>query len=308
MADIRPTEAGAGDQFPPRQPWELYALVGLTIVSSVLVLSDAPSEATPWLVVLMALGIGQALLMPATLSVPIGGGVLAAWMYVAWMLDLWRVDRQVMGVAQMAAVGVSIAMAVRFRRMWQQQQDDLSRYHDLRQRILQEGVGAGLCTRGMAELRALAELDRARAEQRPLGAILVEISAAGQGSRDTLLVDEAFRQAARALADSVGEHDVPFHDREHSLGVILAGRSWEDLCRAVESVQRSVREAPVSGADGVPRRVTECARVHFGLGVYRGGSGEVDLLGAAEDSLQISREMGGLMGLSNGQSGHDPGR
>jgi GGDEF domain-containing protein len=288
-----------------RQPWELYVLVGLIITSSLLVLTDISPEGIPWLMVLMAVGIGQALLLPAPLSLVAGGAVLVVWAFVTWQPDLWQIERQMVALAQIAVVALSIGMAARFRRIWQRQQDELSRYHDLRRRILEEGVGAGLCTRGMAELRMAAELEKARAEGQPMGAMLIEISGTLSGV-EAGLAEEAFREAARALGYIVEAGDVPFRDGAQRLGVILSGRPWDNLCQMVETVQRAVREAPVLDADGVPRRVGDCSAVYFGLGVYRGGAGEVDLLRAAEDSLHISREMGGFMGLANGHGSSYP--
>ena len=278
-----------------RQPWELYALVGGVIAQSALVILGNTPHISPWLLMLLAVGVGQALLLPPPVSWL--GGLAAAilWVLLRQAAGVWSAAELPQVGLECIGLGVNIALAVRFRQVWQQHQHELLELRALRAVLVAGEVGTGLLPYEVGELRLAEEVDRARLFRRPLGLLLVEMEPLAELVPSTVDLREVYQAVTRQLVSTSLVHDIPFRVSENRVALIMPERDWERLYRDADAIAESLRTASFLDRDGRVHPVQKYVRLYFGLGTYQGEAWEdIDLMRAAEDSLQISRDLAEL--------------
>jgi hypothetical protein len=272
--------------------WLLYALVGATILQSALVLLGNQVYDSVWLLVILAAGIGQGLLLPSRFA---WFGLLAAtvlWVMARQVLGIWVQARLLQSMLEVAGLVLSVVLAVRFRRDWEPLKQERQELLSLREILLAGEAGTGLLPRQVAELRLTEEVDRARQFQRPVGLLLVEIEPLEQGSAGELTWREVQQAVIRQLVSASLVHDIPFRADRNRVGLILPERDWDSLYRDTELIVSALRGGLFIDGEGRSHEVLQHARLEFGLGTYQGEtSGTIDLMRAAEDSLSIGRDL-----------------
>jgi hypothetical protein len=275
--------------------WRLYALVGVTILQSALVLLGNGVNDSVWLLVILAAGIGQGLLLPSRFA---WFGLLAStvlWVIARQALGIWVQAHLLQSMLEVAGLVASVVLAVRFRRDWEPMQRDRQELLSLRQILLAGEAGTGLLPRQVAELRLAEEVDRARQFQRPVGLLLVEIEPLQQGPAAELARGEVQQAVIRQLVSASLVPDIPFRADENRVGLILPERDWDSLYRDTESIVSALRQGLYIDGEGRPHEVVHHARLGFGLGTYQGeASGTINLMRAAEDSLSVGRDLADL--------------
>ncbi|MFQ5342314.1 MAG: hypothetical protein ACE5F6_12280 [Anaerolineae bacterium] len=279
-----------------QQMWKLYLLVGIVIAESALIVLGNAPRMSAWLLALLAVGVGQALLMPATVGWLGGLAVVVLWVLLRRATGVWIHAEWVQGILEIIGVGMSVSLAVRFRQDWQEQQHELEELRALRNVLVAGEVGTGLLPREVAELRILEEVDRAKLFRRPLGLLLIEIEHLPElAAADAVDFAEVYQAVTRQLTSSSLVHDIPFRAGPDRVGLILPERDWDRLYDDAELIASRLKGATFLGREERPQPVLEYVRLHFGLGTYQGEvDAEVDLMRAAQDSLNISRDLAAL--------------
>lgn len=272
--------------------WLLYALVGATMLQSALVLLGNEVYDSVWLLVILAAGIGQGLLLPSRFA---WFGLLAAtvlWVMARQVLGIWVQARLLQSMLEVAGLVLSVVLAVRFRHDWEPLQQERQELSSLREILLAGEAGTGLLPRQVAELRLIEEVDRARQFRRPVGLLLVEIEPLNQGSAGELTWSEVWQAVIRQLVSASLVHDIAFRADTNRLGLILPERDWDSLYRDTELIVSALRGGLFIDGEGHSHEVLQHARLEFGLGTYQGEtSGTIDLMRAAEDSLSVGRDL-----------------
>lgn len=287
-----------------RQPWELYALTGAIILESALVITGNVPDASPWLLALMAVGIGQALLWPPKVSWPSGLIILVLWVLFRQATGIWIKAELGQSLTELIGLSLNITLAVRYQQIWQQQQSELQELRELRQLLYAGEMGTGLLPYKVAELRLMEEVGRARQFRRRLGLLLAEIE-------PLPTVDLAhseqdiYRAISRQLTSAALVHDVPFQLDTHRFGLILPERTWEKLYDDADAVANALKNATFLDGDDNPQPVLNYIKLNFGLGTYQGEvEGKIDLMQAAQDSLNISRDLADIDGTASSLSAY----
>jgi hypothetical protein len=282
---------------PPleRQPWELYALVACIIAICALIMAGNGLQLSAWLLALLALGIGQALLLPPGVGVLGGLGVAVLWVLLRQAAGVWIQPEVLQSLLELSGVGISVALAVEYRRLWQHQQRELHELRSLQQLFVAGEVGTGLLPLDVAELRLAEEVDRAMSFKRPLGLLVVELEQRTTPTGPTAPFTEVYQAVARRLASASLLHDVPFRVGENRVGLLLPERGWDRLYQDAESVIEALRDASFLDPHGKRQRVLEHIDLHVGLGIYNAeAEGTIDLMRAANDSLRIGKDLQGV--------------
>ena len=157
-------------------------------------------------------------------------------------------------------------------------------------------AGTGLLPQQVAELRLVEEVDRAKQFRRPLGLLLVEIEDLDESPAQQTQAREAHQALVRQLVSTSLVHDIPFRMGSNQVGLILPERDWEDsLYQDAESIINALKGAVFLDDEGRSHHVLHLVKLNFGLATYQGkASGTIDLMGAAQDSLSVSRDMAGI--------------
>lgn len=277
-----------------RQPWELFVLIGGTIAQSALILLGNTPSIAPWLLALLAAGIGQALLLPSTAAWLGGLAVVVLWVFLHRVTGIWLQAELAQRLLEIAGLGLLVALAIRYRKIWQRQQRELHELQELRQVLVAGEVGTGLLPREVGELRMLEEIDRARQFRRPLGLLLIEIEPISEPP-EAVDLNELYRAITRQLISTALVHDVPFRVDDRHIGLIMPERDWDRLYADADSIAKALRQSSFLDQEGRPRPVLDYARLYFGLGTYQGEvKATIDLMRAAGDSLSISRDLAEL--------------
>ena len=273
-----------------RQPWELYALVGSLVALSALVITGNVPDVSLWLLALLVLGVGQALLLPPTAGLLGGLLVLVLWVLLRRATGILVRPELLQNALEVLGLTLNLLLAVGYTRVWQRQQRELGELRTLQSVLVAGEVDSGLLSFEVAELRLREELDRAQAFHRPLGLLLVESE--WESSGDDGKQDEAYRMVARQLAAASLVHDIPFQIDQNRFGLLLPERDWDELYRYAEDVVKMLEDLSLPDLKGGGNAERVPLKFRFGLGVYDGkGEGDIDLLRTAEDSLQISRDL-----------------
>ncbi len=275
-----------------RYLWELYWLIGGVIALTALVLLGNLPRLAAWLLALLALGIGQALIFPSHISFL--GGILAVvlWVILRQVTGIWTPESMLQNLLEMVGLSLNIFLAIRFRLVWQNQQDELQELRALKQVMVAEDAGAGLLPSKIADLRIMEELDRARQFHRPLGLLLIEISPLAEATMNEKEFEQIFTAVARQVASASLVHDIPFRQSATRVGLILPERKWEELYRDADLIATSLSQVTYMDQEEHPQSIRDYVALSFGLGTYQGETtGEVNLVQAAEDSLAISHDL-----------------
>jgi hypothetical protein len=277
------------------QPWEMYALIGGIILQSTLVIKGNVPGASPWLLALLAIGLGQALLWPATISRLGGLAVLVLWVLFRQATGIWIKAELDQSLAELVGLGLIIALTIRYRQIWLQQQLELQELRELRQLLYGGEVGMGLLPLDVAELRLLEEVDRASQFRRPLGLLLAEIEPLPEKADLAGSEWDIYRAIGRQLTSAALVHDIPFRLNNRCFGLILPERDWPKLYDDADAVANALKNASFLDQEDRPQSVLKYIKLNFGLGTYQGeGEGTIDLMRAVQDSLNISRELADL--------------
>ncbi len=277
------------------QPWELYALIGAVIAESALITLGNLPRMSPWLLALLAAGVGQALLLPATAAWLAGLGVVVAWVLLRQAGGIWIQPELFQSLLEVAGLGLNIVLAIRFRQIWQQQQEELQELRELEGVLVAGEVGTGLLPREVAELRLEEEVDRARQFQRPLGLLLVEVESLPKLEATDVQFRQVYQAITRQLTSASLVHDIPFRVGQRRIGLILPERSWDELYADAGSIVNALHSATFLDREEQSQPAHDYIQLTVGLGTYQGERvEEIDLMGAAEDSLGISRDLADL--------------
>jgi hypothetical protein len=275
--------------------WLLYALVGAAIAQSTLVLLGNEVASAVWLLAILAVGIGQGLLLPSRFAWFGLLAVVVAWVMARQVMGLWLPARLAQSMLEVAGLVLNLGLAMWLRRDWEPLQEERQELFSLRQILLAGEVGTGLLSRQVAELRLAEEVDRARQFQRPLGLLLVEIEPLPVGADSDVDMNEVQQAIIRQLVSVSVVHDIPFRAGLNRVGLILPERDWDNLYRDTDSIVAALRGGLFIDRQGQAHQVLQHVSLCFGLGIYQGQvPGPVDLMRAAEDSLSVSRDLAGL--------------
>jgi hypothetical protein len=278
-----------------RPIWLLYALVGVAILQSALVLRGNEPNQSVWLLALLAAGIGQALLLPSRFAWFGGLAAVVLWVMFRQATGVWVRAQLLQGLLEVLGLSLSIVLAVRFRRVWEELQQEVQELVALRQVLVAGEAGTGLLPQQVAELRLLEEVDRARQFRRPLGLLLVEIDQLPEMPVEQIGPREVHQAVVRQLVSASLVQDIPFRIDLNRVGLIMPERDWASLYRDTEAIVTALKGASFLDGNGRSQNVVRCARLSFGLGTYQGeASGTIDLMRAAEDSLNVSRDLAGI--------------
>ncbi|TEU12936.1 MAG: hypothetical protein E3J21_19930 [Anaerolineales bacterium] len=278
-----------------RQLWTIYTLIGGTVAQSALVLLGNVPRLSAWLLTLLALGIGQGLLLPSNIGWFGGLAVVVLWVLFRQATGTWVRAELVQSLLESIGLSLNVVLAVRYRQVWQQQQHELQELRALREVLVAGEVGTGLLPREVGELRMLEEVDRARLFRRPLGLLLVELEQLPEPSTAEVDFRQIYQAVARQLASASLVHDIPFRVDLNRTGLIMPEREWDKLYEDAESIVSALRKATLLDREERLQSVLRFVKLNFGLGTYQGEVvGTIDLLRAAEDSLSISRDLADL--------------
>ncbi len=272
-----------------RQLWLMYALVGMTIVVSALVVWGNVPRMSAWLLVLLAAGIGQAVLLPTVAGCLGGLVVLAAWVLFREQTGTWQLGDSMQPVLELVGLCASVALAIWFRQTWAGDKKHLNSLQPLRTLVADHEGVSGLVSRQVAELRLAVEMERARSFGHPLGVILFEVTPRTGSALREAEVHEAYRAVARQLSNEVESYDTPFADGANRTGVIVPERSPDELRQLAESIAGCLAATVLIDAQGFPQPVAQALRLDCGLATYQGEAVESKaLMQAAEESLRLS--------------------
>ncbi|MGB0389300.1 MAG: diguanylate cyclase domain-containing protein, partial [Ardenticatenaceae bacterium] len=278
------------------QPWELCALsVSIATLGALTMLGDSLTMfGDPltmfghplWLLSLLAIGVAQALLLATPYSLVGGLAVSAAWVLMRQSAGLEPPQH----LLEVLGVMATIAMAIRYRGIWQEERAALQELRALRGLLVDGEAGTGLVSRSVAELRLLEESERAETSQRPLGVLLIEINNTAHPGGS----DHKFRQASKAierkLVNLARSYDLPFRAQENRIGLILPERDWQSLQNERASICEAVRHAVFVTQIGQPEPAMNHVRLGIGWSEYGQTTG-IELLTMAERSLQPKRTL-----------------
>jgi len=103
---------------------------------------------------------------------------------------------------------------------------------------------------------------------------------------------DIYQALTRQLTSISLVHDIPFRSTADKVGLIMPERNWNDLYHDTDLIANSLRSAKFIQKDGSMQETHEFIKLNFGLGTYQGeAGGQIDIVRAAEDSLNITREL-----------------
>ncbi len=271
-----------------RQPWELYALVGgICAQSTLILLGNQPSVAT-WLLTFLLLAVGQSLLLPSTAGWLGGLAVVVVWVLFRQTTGIWTPDLPVQNLLEVAGLALNVMFTMRYRYVWGRQQQELQELRALRHLLVAGEDSTGLLSHKVAGLRLREEVDRAQRFQRPLGLLLIKVGLLAERATEDTEIQEIGQAVARQLASTSLVHDIPFRMNASHLGMILPERTASRLYEDAEAIAAALQGTSFLNGKGRTQPVMHYAQLHFGLGTYQGEKGNIDLMRAAVDSLNIS--------------------
>ncbi len=275
--------------------WMLYA----AILQTALVLLDNEPEQAVWLVVLLAAGIGQGLMLPSRFAWFGGLAAVVLWVMFRQTTGVWVRAELLQSMLEIAGLALNIFLAVRLRQSWEPLEQDMEELQTLRRLLVAGEAGTGLLPWQVAELRLLEEVDRAKQFRRPLGMLLVEIEDLAESPAQQTQALEARQALVRQLVSTSLVHDIPFRMGPNQVGLILPERNWDSLYQDAESIINALKGAVFLDDEGRSHHVLHLVKLSFGLATYQGEtSGTIDLMGAAQDSLSVSRDLAGIGEIS----------
>lgn len=277
-----------------RPLWELYFLIaGVVALTTLVTLGNLPRMST-WLLTLLVVGLGQAFLFPVNVSFLGGIIVVVLWITLRQVTGIWTPEEMSQNLLELFGVSLNMFLAIRFRDIWGKQQVELRELRDLKELMVAKDAGAGLLPLEIAELRLLEEIGRAKQFKRPVGLMSVEI--ANQAGVAPLEFQQIFVAVARQIISASLVHDIPFQQSSTKIGLILPERTWDELYVDVDTIANSLSKTTYFDQTERPRPIHDFVTLHFGLGTYQGEdtTNKIDLFQAANDSLEISRELANI--------------
>ncbi|MDQ2997878.1 MAG: hypothetical protein M3R61_12595, partial [Chloroflexota bacterium] len=110
-------------------------------------------------------------------------------------------------------------------------------------------------------------------------------------SMDAIEAPAIYQAIARRIGSAALVHDIPFRATANRIGVILPERDYDRLYADAEAIVIAMQSAAYLNRQGQSEPVGRYANLKFGLGTYQGEDGTIDLMRAAVDSLNISRDL-----------------
>ena len=104
--------------------WMLYALIGAAILQTALVLLGHEPEQAVWLVVLLAAGIGQGLMLPSRFAWFGGLAAVVLWVMFRQATGVWVRAELLQSMLEIAGLVLNIILAVRLRQNWDPLEQD----------------------------------------------------------------------------------------------------------------------------------------------------------------------------------------
>ena len=282
-----------------RQPWQLYALVGVISIQNMLVILGNTPRMSVWLLTLLAVGVGQGCLLPSAVGWLGGLATIVVWVLFRRATGVWVSAELFQSVFEVVGLSLSLALVIWIRHNWENLQHELRELRPLREVLVAGEVGTGLLPREVGELRMIEEVDRSRVFRRPLGLLLVEIEPLPMPSISLVELKEVYQALNRQLGSVSLVHDIPFRAASNRMGLIMPEREWDKLYDDAESIVNVLKQGSFLDGEGRPQSVLDCVKLSFGVGTYQGETeGAIDLMRAAEDSLSISRDLAHLGEIS----------
>ncbi|PLS77967.1 MAG: hypothetical protein CYG59_21035 [Chloroflexi bacterium] len=278
-----------------RQPWELYMLLGGLVVFTTLVVMNNVPPITPLLLTLITVGVGLALLLPLSAGALASLAIVVAWVLLRQTTGIWSAAEIPESIIEMCGIALLLGLAIRYRFVWHRQQQELTQLRELQKVLVAGERGTGILSFDVAMLRLDEELDRASSFGRPLALLLVDIEPRPEATNEDLqAVDQAI---TRKLSRAASVHDIPFRASNTRVGLILPERDWQRLYEHAESVTTAITTGRYLDRSGKGQHIHDKVNLTFGLGTYQGETAtSVDLMQAAQDSLNVSRDLADLDG------------
>lgn len=273
------------------QPWAFYIFMSTVVMQSALIILNNTPQMSPWLLALLIIGVGVSLLLPRILA-GLGGFIaVILWIMVRQTSGIWADIHPASNFLEMAGLVTSIILAIRFRLLWQHQQEEMQSLRSLHNMIKGDEDNSGLLPMAVAELRLIEETNRAKIFRRPLGLLLIEYSSQ---SKQTLSMTD-FRALEKAITRKLASssvHDIPFRMAQSAIGLIMPERTWEELYKAADEIVAALRDSSFFDQHGQSQPIGDYVRIDVGLATYQGESeATVDMIKAAKDSLYIGRQL-----------------
>lgn len=273
--------------------WTFIVLIALVIATTVFVTFGNLPQMTALLLGLLAVGVGQAILLPPMLASMGALLIIVAWVLLRLVTGIWIEAERAQNIVELGLLTITLLSALRIHILWTKQAQELASLRSLRDVLVADEGGSGLLPREVAELRLQEELGRAKLFRRPLGLLLIEIAAHQDQQIEPADLEEVDRAITRQLSSASLLHDIPFRLAADSVGLIMPERNWEQLYIDADKIIEAINGAALVDELGGTRSVLRYAGIQYGLGTYQGEPGEeqeVNLLRAARDSLSISRD------------------
>lgn len=273
-----------------RQLWLVYALLGITMVESALVIWGNLPRTSAWLLMLLALGIGQGLLLPTAAGSLGGLAVAAFWVLFRQGAGIWQRTDLVQSLLELTGLGVSLALAIYYRRAWALDRKHFRSLQPLRTLVADDEGSPGLVSFQVAGMRLQVEMERARAFGHPLGVVLFEATPRPGLDLAEADLQQVYRAVARQVGNEIESYDTPFADGPNRAGAIMPERDSDQLSHEAVAIVHSLVNTIYIDSQGMPKPVSDAVRLDCGLATYRGEAAvSRDLMLAAERCLSTSR-------------------
>lgn len=275
--------------------WLVFIFSGSIILLCTLVILGNVPQMSVWLLTLLAIGIGQGLLLPSPINSFVGFIIVILWVLFRQIAGVWSQEYFVLGLLETIGLGTSIFLATKIQQKWREQIEEINELRGLRKVLVAGEIGTGLIPFEVADLRLIEEIDRAKMFKRPLGLLIIEIEPLPKFNEAKVYLEEIHQAITRQLTSSSLIHDIPFRIKVNQLGLIMPERNWENLYLDADSIANQLRSTTFIQQDGSTQATNKFISLNFGLGTYQGESGgQIDIMRAAKDSLDISRELSAI--------------
>lgn len=268
------------------QPWQVCGIVGGITLLVTATMFGHPFELSVWLLALLTIGIAQGLLFSTPYSLVGGLAISAAWVHLLQNAGVWLDPQQ--NLLELAGLVISIAMAIRYRQIWLEEQAQLHELHSLGALLLDGELATGFVSRSVAELRLLEESARAETSKRPVGLLLIEMQKVANPSEPSVS-DQRFQQASKAIEGKflkmIRSYDLPFRAQENRIGVILPERDATAMLMGKTKLCQALRHTIFIDNMGQTQQAMNIVRLGIGWAESGQATG-IELLTAAERTLQ----------------------
>ncbi|MEM7539564.1 MAG: hypothetical protein AAF639_45830 [Chloroflexota bacterium] len=307
-------------RFLHSQPWVLFLLLSsVTVLSTTLVL-NYPVAIAIVLCGLLAVGIGQSLLLPKPYNQIGGFLVVSGWILSQQSLGLWQPETVMLNLLYLVGLSTTIVTSIYYRQQWTGERSQLEKLDKLESLLEAGEEGTGIVTRSVAELRLQEEIERAQSSNMPVGVLLFGFAPPLGRQVSPVDADLAAQAAIRRLVNNARSYDLAFHYADNQYGIVLPARDGNTLRRDALTMWAVVRETTFHDQNGHPQSVLSHIQFRLGWATSQseGTSIAVNsaplLLQMAEDNMNIhhasqlahSYSLSPLMSLVQNNPQHQP--